>query len=150
MKTIIALDSVTQDPNPDPVFFARFKLGDVVKVDLQGGMFAKILALTFIPGKVLYNLACYTGHIDASMKGQFGEVNSLGWDDQGLEYVRMYNVDSIYIVAKAGRVNCRCHSLLEPQCSSVECPRKTAKFIEIRPSNDSSIQGTPVQSKSSG
>ena len=91
MKTIIALSQ--NEPVSDPVFFARFKLGDVVKVDLQGGMFAKILALTFIPGKVLYNLACYTGHIDKSMKGQFGEVNSIGWDDQGLEYVRMYNVE---------------------------------------------------------
>lgn len=135
MKTIIALSSSDSpfashpDANPDPVFFAHFKLGDVVKVDIQGGLYAKILGITFIPGKVLYSLACYTGHIEKDLANQYGHTNSVGWDDQGLEYVRMDNVDSIYVVAKAGRLNCKCASLLEPSCQNASCPRKSAQFL---------------------
>ncbi len=130
MKTIIALSQ--NEPVPDPVFFAHFKLGDVVKVDIQGGLFAKILGITFIPGKVLYCLACYTGPIMKEMAGQYGHTNSIGWDDQGLEYVRMDNVDSIYVVAKAGRINCRCASFLEPNCADNACPRKVAQFLLLK------------------
>lgn len=128
-KYQVPFDATASEPVPDPIFFARFKLGDVVKVDIQGGLFAKILGITFIPGKVLYCLACYTGQIEKELACQYGHTNSIGWDDQGLEYVRMDNVDSIYVVAKASRITCRCISIRWPNCDTPECPRKTSQFM---------------------
>lgn len=58
---------------------------------------AVILAITFMPGKVLYTVAVYTGHTQTEFYDEYGLVNSIGYDRDGREFIRIHNLDSTFV-----------------------------------------------------
>lgn len=80
-------------------FGSFFGLGDDVWFQLKSVQVpARILAITFLPGKVLYSLAVETGFEPTlEYAGTYGQTNSVGWDEQGTEYIRVSNVDSVFV-----------------------------------------------------
>lgn len=80
-------------------FGSRFPLYAPVWVKfLTGVLPAQILAVTFMTGKVLYTVAVYTGFPDSeTYKDQYGLLNTVGWDENGREYVRVSNLDSTFV-----------------------------------------------------
>lgn len=59
---------------------------------------ATVLAVTFLPGKVLYTLAVETGYEPTqSYADTYGLINSVGWGKDGTEYIRVSNVDSTFV-----------------------------------------------------
>lgn len=83
-------------------FGSRFGLGDDVWFQLKSVQVpARVLAITFLPGKVLYSLAVETGFEPTiEYAGTYGQTNSVGWDDQGVEYIRVSNVDSVFVTPR--------------------------------------------------
>ena len=78
------------------------QLGDLVTWQLRAySLTAIVLAVTFVEGKVLYTLGVYTGYLEPDFANQYGFINSLGWDEKGQEYIRIPNVDSIFVVPTA-------------------------------------------------
>jgi hypothetical protein len=113
-------------------YTSTYSLGDTVQFVLAGKeLYGNILAVAFMPGKVLYTIACFTGFKEPELSEQYGQVNSIGWDEQGFEYLRIPNVDSIYVVGRASRIGCRCPQAAEQTCfigDDSSCPRKTPQF----------------------
>lgn len=59
---------------------------------------ATVIAITFLPGKVLYTLSVETGYKPTSdYANSYGLVNAIYWDEKGNECIRISNVDSIYV-----------------------------------------------------
>ncbi len=81
-------------------------IGDHVSLKLQQiKLDATVMAVTFTSGKVLYNLAVYTGDDglgDKEMADRWGQINTIGWDEQGKCYIRLANVDSTLVEPVAG------------------------------------------------
>lgn len=84
-------------------FGSFFGLGDDVWFQLKSIQVpARVLAITFLPGKVLYSLAVETGFEPTiEYAGTYGLTNSIGWDDQGVEYIRVSNVDSVFVTPRS-------------------------------------------------
>lgn len=82
-----------------PAIPSAHLLGEEVVVRLGAlSIPANVIAITFVPGKVLYTLAVYTGNKDAlDYAGTYGLVNSIGWTEAGEEYIRLSNVDSTFV-----------------------------------------------------
>jgi hypothetical protein len=81
--------------NPLP---SQFALGETVAVELQKlQLEAQVIAVAFVEGKVLYTVAIYTGFTELELASQYGLTNSVGWDENGREFVRLQNIDSIFI-----------------------------------------------------
>jgi hypothetical protein len=88
-----------------PVFVSRFKIDErVVLKFAHVELPARVLSIAFLAGKVLYTLAVYTGFIEDDLKNQYGLVNSIGWDDDGTEFIRVPDVDSIFVVPTPDKV----------------------------------------------
>lgn len=94
MKTLRVTVEASEIPS-------RFPIGAPVDFMLQGlRLAAKILAVKFMTGKVLYHLAVYTGNTgDDSIENRdkYGIVNAIGWDEEGKCYVRLDNIDSVFV-----------------------------------------------------
>lgn len=97
------LDPLAHEPVTHMVmsaeFGSRFTLYAPVWFRLASGPIpASILAVTFMEGKVLYTLAVYTGFPSMpEQSDRYGQINSIGWDEQGNEYIRVNSVDSIFV-----------------------------------------------------
>lgn len=80
---------------------SRFTFDDLVHLVIQGSrVWARVLGMSFVPGKVMYTLAVYTGtkySPDDPMADRYGLVNSFGVDAKGREYIRVPNVDSVFV-----------------------------------------------------
>ena len=73
-------------------------LGDQVQVTVGTAQVpATVLAVTFMPGKVLYTVAVYTGHTQDEFYDAYGMVNSIGYDGDGREFIRLHNLDSTFV-----------------------------------------------------
>ena len=88
-----------------PELDSRFKIDERVVLKLAHvELPARVLSIAFLAGKVLYTLAVYTGHLEPDMASQYGLTNSLGWDPDGAEYIRVPNIDSIFVVPTPDKV----------------------------------------------
>ena len=78
---------------------SAFAIGDAVYLVLQDvKLTSRVLAVTFMTGKVLYHLAVYTGFKPIpEAQGMYGMINTIGWDEQGREYIRLDRVESSLI-----------------------------------------------------
>ena len=73
-------------------------LGDQVQVTVGTAQVpATVLAVTFMPGKVLYTVAVYTGHTQDEFYDAYGMDNSIGYDGDGREFIRLLNLDSTFV-----------------------------------------------------
>lgn len=83
---------------PPAVFDSRFQIDQRVALVLAHVVLpARVLAVAFLAGKVLYTLAVYTGYLEPDLAEQYGLTNALGWDADGAEYIRVPNIDSIFV-----------------------------------------------------
>lgn len=88
-----------------PVLDSRFKIDERVVLKLAHvELPARVLSIAFLAGKVLYTLAVYTGHLEPDMASQYGLTNSLGWDSDGAEYIRVPNIDSVFVIPTPDKV----------------------------------------------
>lgn len=108
MKTIIATTRKLHSPSSDETAMklcissdelpSRFGLGKTVSVKLQGHeLEGQIIGISFVAGKVMYTVAVYTGYVEPSVADQYGLVNSIGYDRNGREYLRIPNIDSCFV-----------------------------------------------------
>lgn len=87
------------------VFDSRFSIDEQVLLKLAHvELPARVLSTAFLAGKVLYTLAVYTGFIEEDLKNQYGLVNSIGWDEDGTEFIRVPDVDSVFVVPTPDKV----------------------------------------------
>lgn len=91
------------DKSTSADYSSLFGLGNDVLLEMKNiRLPAKVLAVTFIAGKVLYTLALYTGWEEPTaldLTNRYGLINNLGWDEEGREYTRIDNVDSTFVVS---------------------------------------------------
>jgi hypothetical protein len=87
------------------VFDSRFRIDEEVLLKLAHvELPARVLSTAFLAGKVLYTLAVYTGFIEEDLKNQYGLVNSIGWDEDGTEFIRVPDVDSVFVMPTPDKV----------------------------------------------
>ncbi len=95
-------------------------IGDAVVLKLQfAKLISRVLAVTFMNGKVLYTLAVYTGDTDGTeLAGQYGQINTIGWDDDGRCYIRLPNVESTLVEPEGGwpPAQLKAARPVDPQC----------------------------------
>lgn len=102
MKLKISVSSSTGNmlskSSAESEFWSAHALGDRVQLILQGHRLdAEVLGVAFMQGKVLYTLMVYTGNFYKDNCGQWGIMNTIGWDDRGREYIRIPNIDSTLV-----------------------------------------------------
>lgn len=82
----------------DDLLPSAHALGDQVQVSIGLTQVpATVLAVTFMPGKVLYTVAVYTGQTQDEFHDAYGLVNSIGYDADGREFIRIHNLDSTFV-----------------------------------------------------
>lgn len=120
------------------VFDSRFSIDEQVLLKLAHvELPARVLAVAFLAGKVLYTLAVYTGFLASDLKDKYGLVNALGWEEDGTEYIRVPNIDSSFVephrpapapVPVLMRVQAR---LAQHRAQQVETARKKGSGVTI-------------------
>lgn len=100
-KQDAAAPAPTPDRSQSADMCSRFDFDQLVHLVIQGSrVWARVLGMTFRPGKVMYTLAVYTGikySPDDPMSDRYGLLNSVGVDDKGREFIRVANVDSVFV-----------------------------------------------------
>ena len=90
--------TATTDFTKVSVLPSRFEIDQLVELRFNAHtMVALVLAVKFTGSKVLYDLGLYTGYTDQDAAGTHGLNNSLCWDENGQEMIRVLAVDSWFV-----------------------------------------------------